>query len=101
MARDERARLVAHKVHPGGRPASIILFDELTPHNLGALIALYEHKVFVQGAVWGVNSYDQWGVELGKELAKGLIPVLEGGDPGGDQEQLPRREEARCGASRR
>ena len=54
---------------PGNRPSNILLMDELTPHNLGALIALYEHKVFVQGAIWNINSFDQWGVQLGKQLA--------------------------------
>ncbi|MGV3741922.1 MAG: glucose-6-phosphate isomerase [Burkholderiaceae bacterium] len=63
-------RLVPHKTFPGNRPSNTILMQQLTPGNLGALIALYEHKVLVQGAIWGVNSFDQWGVELGKVLAK-------------------------------
>jgi glucose-6-phosphate isomerase len=62
--------LVAHKTFEGNRPTSTILAKELTPAVLGKLVALYEHKVFVQGVVWGLNSFDQWGVELGKVLAK-------------------------------
>ncbi len=62
--------LVPHRVFEGNRPTNTILADQLTPHTLGALVALYEHSVFVQGTVWGIDSYDQWGVELGKELAK-------------------------------
>ena len=63
------ASLVAHRTFPGNRPSTTIVFDRVRPFTLGALIALYEHKVFVQGAIWGVNSFDQWGVELGKVLA--------------------------------
>ncbi|MCA3006148.1 MAG: glucose-6-phosphate isomerase [Phycisphaerales bacterium] len=68
--------LLPHKVFPGNRPSTSILIDKLTPRTLGALIALYEHKIFVQGVVWDVNSYDQWGVELGKQLAKAILPKL-------------------------
>ncbi len=70
-----------HRVFPGNRPSTSILLDQITPHSLGMLIALYEHKVFVQGAVWGVNSFDQWGVELGKQLAKQILPELQQGQP--------------------
>jgi len=66
-------RLVPHKVFPGNRPTSTIFFDQLTPRTLGALIALYEHKVYVQGVIWNVNSFDQWGVELGKQLAQQVL----------------------------
>jgi glucose-6-phosphate isomerase len=66
-------RLVAHKIFPGNRPTNSIVFEQLTPRTLGALIALYEHKVFVQGVIWGVNSFDQWGVELGKQLANRVL----------------------------
>jgi glucose-6-phosphate isomerase len=69
-------RLAPHKVFPGGRPTNSILMEKLTPETLGALIALYEHKIFCQGVVWGVNSFDQWGVELGKALAKTILPEL-------------------------
>jgi glucose-6-phosphate isomerase len=62
--------LVPHRVFDGNRPSSTILADRLTPHSLGALVALYEHSVFVQGTIWGIDSFDQWGVELGKQLAK-------------------------------
>ncbi|MCA0200819.1 MAG: glucose-6-phosphate isomerase [Proteobacteria bacterium] len=65
-----------HREFTGNRPSNTLLLDELTPYVLGMLIALYEHKVFVQGLIWGVNSFDQWGVELGKELAKSLMPAL-------------------------
>jgi glucose-6-phosphate isomerase len=74
----EIERLVAHKTFPGNRPSNTILMEYLTPNALGALIALYEHKVFVQGALWDVNSFDQWGVELGKVLAKKIEAELTG-----------------------
>jgi glucose-6-phosphate isomerase len=70
--------LTPHKVFPGNRPSNTLLYAKLTPRVLGSLVALYEHKVFVQGTVWDVNSYDQWGVELGKQLAKALLPKVEG-----------------------
>ena len=72
--------LVPHKVMPGNRPSTFLLLERLTPFALGSLIALYEHVVFTQGVVWGVDSFDQWGVELGKELAMQLAPVLGGAD---------------------
>jgi glucose-6-phosphate isomerase len=71
------ARLVPHRVFEGNRPTNTILAQRLTPETLGALVALYEHSVFTQGAVWDVNSFDQWGVELGKVLAQRIIPELE------------------------
>jgi glucose-6-phosphate isomerase len=70
--------LTPHRVFPGNRPSNTILFDRLTPESLGKLIALYEHKVFVQGTIWGINSFDQWGVELGKVLAGRIAPQLSG-----------------------
>jgi glucose-6-phosphate isomerase len=69
--------IVPHRVMPGNRPTNVILAEALTPFSLGTLIALYEHSVFTQGAIWGIDSFDQWGVELGKELAKQIIPELE------------------------
>lgn len=75
---DEITRLAPHKVFPGNRPSNVILYERLDPFALGNLIALYEHKVFVQGVIWGVNSFDQWGVELGKELARALLPMVRG-----------------------
>ncbi|WP_330242160.1 glucose-6-phosphate isomerase [Streptomyces sp. NBC_00525] len=74
--------LVAHKTFRGNHPTTTILADRLTPSVLGQLIALYEHKVFVQGAIWNIDSFDQWGVELGKVLAKKIEPVLTGGEGG-------------------
>lgn len=73
--------LVNHRVFEGNRPTNSLLMDRLTPHALGALVALYEHKVFVQGIIWDVNSFDQWGVELGKVLAKKIAPELSGPEP--------------------
>ena len=73
----------AHKNFEGNRPTNSILIDSLTPRTLGALIALYEHKIFVQGIVWNINSFDQWGVELGKVLAGVILPELLQGDPAG------------------
>ena len=68
--------LLPHKVFPGNRPTSSLLYQKLDPRTLGKLIALYEHKIFVQGIIWNVNSYDQWGVELGKKLANAILPEL-------------------------
>jgi glucose-6-phosphate isomerase len=74
--------LVAHRVFEGNRPSNTILAERLTPHALGTLVALYEHAVFTQGVIWNINSFDQWGVELGKALAQAIIPELEAaGDP--------------------
>jgi len=73
---EEISRLLVHNVFPGNNPTNSILLQELTPRNLGALLAVYEHKIFVQGAIWDVNSFDQWGVELGKKLAKRILPEL-------------------------
>jgi glucose-6-phosphate isomerase len=73
-------QLLPHKVFPGNRPTTSILFKKLTPRSMGALVAMYEHRIFVQGIVWRINSYDQWGVELGKQLAKSILPEL---DPDG------------------
>jgi glucose-6-phosphate isomerase len=69
-----------YRVFDGNRPSSTILAEELTPHTLGVLVALYEHSVFTQGAIWGIDSFDQWGVELGKVLAQRIVPELEGDD---------------------
>ena len=69
--------LYPHKMFDGNRPTNSILFKKLTPHVLGSLIAMYEHKIFVQGVIWNIFSFDQWGVELGKVLAKRIIPELE------------------------
>jgi glucose-6-phosphate isomerase len=71
------ARLVSHRVFEGNRPSNVILAERLTPEALGRLVALYEHSVFTQGVIWGINSFDQWGVELGKVLAQRIVPELE------------------------
>ena len=69
--------LVPHRVFEGNRPSNTILAERLTPETLGKLVALYEHSVFTQGVIWGIDSFDQWGVELGKVLAKRIIPELQ------------------------
>jgi len=76
------ATLAPQRAFPGGRPSTLILMDRLTPRALGALLALYEHKTFVEGVIWEINSFDQWGVELGKALASRILPELEGGARG-------------------
>jgi glucose-6-phosphate isomerase len=78
---DRIERLAPHKTFPGDRPTTSILVDQLTPRTLGALIALYEHQIFVQGIVWNIHSFDQWGVELGKQLASKILPELDGDAP--------------------
>jgi len=74
-------QLVPHKVFPGNKPSNSILIRKITPRTLGSLIALYEHKIFVQGVIWNVNSYDQWGVQLGKQLATSILPELTSNEP--------------------
>jgi glucose-6-phosphate isomerase len=73
---DALEALLPHKVFEGNRPSTSILFDKLAPNTLGKLIALYEHKIFVQGIIWNINSYDQWGVEYGKQIAQQILPQL-------------------------
>lgn len=75
--------IARHRTFPGNRPSLTLLLDEVTPRSLGALVALYEHRTFVSGALWGINSFDQWGVELGKALCKDLLPRLSSGDTSG------------------
>lgn len=70
-------KLLPHKIFEGNRPTTSIMFDKLTPNTLGKLIALYEHKIFVQGIIWNINSYDQWGVEYGKQIAQQILPQLQ------------------------
>lgn len=79
---EKLALLAAAKTFPGNRPSNVFLFKKLTPKTLGSLIALYEHKVFVQGVIWNINSFDQMGVELGKQLANAILPELSGGEIG-------------------
>ena len=76
VAPEQIAALVPHRVFVGNQPSSTLLLKSLSPASLGALIALYEHKVFVQGAIWGINSFDQWGVELGKAVASRILPAF-------------------------
>ncbi|CRZ20061.1 glucose-6-phosphate isomerase [Kingella kingae] len=78
LSAEQIEALVPHKTFSGNRPTNMILLDKLTPRNMGSLIAMYEHKVFVQGVIWGINSFDQWGVELGKQLAKTILAELTG-----------------------
>ena len=75
--------IAEHRAFPGNRPSTTLVLEALTPRTLGALIALYEHRVFVSGALWGINSFDQWGVELGKALASQLLPRLASGETAG------------------
>uniref|UniRef100_A0A8C1NAJ1 Glucose-6-phosphate isomerase n=1 Tax=Cyprinus carpio TaxID=7962 RepID=A0A8C1NAJ1_CYPCA len=77
MSGDALEKLLPHKVFEGNKPSNSIIFKKLTPFVLGALVAMYEHKIFVQGVMWDINSYDQWGVELGKQLAKKIEPELQ------------------------
>ena len=74
--------LVAHRTFEGNRPSTVNLADRLTPQTLGKLVALYEHSVFTQGTIWDINSFDQWGVELGKALAERIVAELERADEG-------------------
>ena len=89
MDEEEARRLAPHRAFPGRRPSLTIMYEKLTPFALGRLIALYEHRVFVEGALYGVNSFDQWGVELGKELATALLPVVRG-EEGGEHDASTR-----------
>ena len=77
----EIEKLYPHKIFEGNKPTNSILFKKLTPRVLGSLIAMYEHKIFVQGVIWNIFSFDQWGVELGKQLAKKILPELENNKP--------------------
>jgi len=83
---DELERQARHRVFPGNRPSTTLVYPQLTPFVLGQIIALYEHRVFVEGVLLGINSFDQWGVELGKELAVALQPVVTGASDGADKD---------------
>lgn len=81
---EDLERQAAHRVFPGNRPSTTLIYDRLTPRRLGQIVALYEHRVFVEGVILGLNSFDQWGVELGKVLAQEMEPLLSGaGQPDG------------------
>ena len=84
--RTQTGQFVSHKVFDGNHPSNALLLKKLTPHMLGMLIALYEHKIFVQGVIWNLNSYDQWGVELGKQLASRILPELHADTPAGSHD---------------
>ena len=90
-----------YRVFEGNRPTNVILAERLDPRTLGTLVALYEHSVFTQGAIWGIDSFDQWGVELGKQLAKAIIPELQGdselGHDSSTNELIRRYREKRSG----
>jgi glucose-6-phosphate isomerase len=83
LSEAELKRQAAHRVFEGNRPSTTLVYDQLTPYRLGQIIALYEHRVFVEGVILGINSFDQWGVELGKKLAVEMEPLLQGGDSTG------------------
>src|SRR5205085_1394535 len=76
MTGERLEKLIPQKRFEGNKPTNSIMFQKLTPRTLGALIVLYEHKIFTQGIIWNINSFDQWGVELGKQLAKAILPEL-------------------------
>lgn len=80
ISEEEAAMRLPHMYFEGNQPTNSIVMDKLTPYNLGSIVAAYEHKIFVQGVIWNVNSYDQWGVELGKQLAKNVLQEIESGD---------------------
>ena len=84
LSEEEATRLAPHRTFTGDRPSTAIVMDRLTPRTLGALIALYEHKTFVEGVIWDINSFDQWGVELGKVLAKAILKDVQAGGPSAD-----------------
>ena len=80
MAEKEINKILPYKIFDGNKPTNSFLIKKITPYNLGSLIALYEHKIFVQGVIWNIYSFDQWGVELGKQLANNILPTLNRGD---------------------
>ncbi|POF28615.1 glucose-6-phosphate isomerase [Roseibium marinum] len=90
MHDEDAERLAPHKVFPGNRPSITLVYDMLTPYALGRLVALYEHRVFVEGVIWEINSFDQWGVELGKELATALLPMVKGDVPADSKDSSTR-----------
>lgn len=96
----ELDRQARHRVFPGSRPSTTLLYPKLTPEVFGGIVALYEHRVFVEGVILGINSFDQWGVELGKELALALAPVLSGEDSGEGKDGSTRQLVARIRALR-
>jgi len=100
IASAEIARLARFKVFPGNQPSNTLLLSRLDPYTLGQMIALYEHKTFVQGIIWGINSFDQWGVELGKQLAVRLLPMVDGSRPAAGLDSSTEGLIAACQATR-
>ena len=88
---EELERQAAHRVFEGNRPSTTLIYPQLTPKVLGQIVVLYEHRVFVEGVILGINSFDQWGVELGKKLATALGPVIEGQESAADQDASTRQ----------
>ncbi|HLR30367.1 MAG TPA: glucose-6-phosphate isomerase, partial [Paenalcaligenes sp.] len=86
---DTASWLAKHRVHQGGRPNTLIVLPRLSPYTLGALLALYEHKIAVQARIWGINPFDQWGVEYGKNLASGIIDEFKNPDRNSPQRRTP------------
>jgi glucose-6-phosphate isomerase len=86
MSAEDIEKIAPHRVFTGNRPSVTILYRSLDPRTLGRLIALYEHRVFVEGTMFNINSFDQWGVELGKELATQLLPIVEGKEDASGQD---------------
>jgi glucose-6-phosphate isomerase len=84
LSANEVDRLAPHKVIPGNKPSNTLVFDQASPETIGALVALYEHRTFVQGVIWNLNSFDQWGVELGKQLGKPILQQLNEGVSNGN-----------------
>lgn len=84
LSEEEAKRLASHRTFTGNRPSTAIVMERLTPETLGALLAIYEHKTFVEGVIWDINSFDQWGVELGKVLAKAILKDVDAGGPSAD-----------------
>jgi len=85
----ERVELLAkHKVHAGNRPVSIVAFERLDAKTLGRLVAMYEHKVFTQSVIWGINAFDQWGVELGKKMCEEVLPLVKNPAAAGERSSL-------------
>ena len=80
LNKEQIEEVIQHKVFEGNKPTNTLMFERLTPRSLGRILALYEHKVFVQGIIWNINSFDQWGVELGKQLASCIIDQLKDND---------------------
>ncbi|HCP54359.1 MAG TPA: glucose-6-phosphate isomerase, partial [Pseudomonas sp.] len=87
LSEDQVQYLAPHKVIPGNRPSNTLVLERISPRRLGALVALYEHKVFTQSVIWGINAFDQWGVELGKELGKGVYSRLTGAEASTAEDQ--------------